>query len=102
MNVEAELSERFSKAVRDIIKPPVLVSPRWIRPGPAEGGYEFIGTLKIAKAIGRNAVRIAGLIRKAVQVDDLKLEMRTTAAGVIQIVPARPAGSRSRKAGQPR
>jgi len=101
MNVETELSDRFCNAVKELIKPPVLVSPRWVRPGPAEGEYEFIGTLKIAKATGRSPLRIASQLRKLVNVEDLKLDMRTTKTGVIHLVPTRNAPRRTRKPNKP-
>lgn len=101
MNVETELSKRFCKAVNEVIKPPVLVSTRWVRPGPRDGEYEFFGTLKIAKATGRKAQRIAAQIRKAVNVDDLQLKMRTTANGIIQLVPAQTGRRGARKGKKP-
>ncbi|MHC4715984.1 MAG: hypothetical protein ACYS5V_03380 [Planctomycetota bacterium] len=97
MNLEKELSERFNKAVRDLIKPPVLVSPRWIRPGPGKDEFEFIGTLKIAKATGRKAQRIASQLSKIVKVDDLKLDMKITGAGVILLSRQRKAASKAKK-----
>ncbi len=87
MDLEQQLRERFKKAARDLIDPPVLVSDKWLRPGPGEGEYEFMGTLKMAKATGRKPERIATQLLDTVTLDDLGFQAKITASGVIILYP---------------
>jgi len=88
MNVESELRKRFEKAVNKIIDPPVLIGPKWLRPGPGEGQFQFVGTLKIAKATGRKAQRIASLLSRTLRLGDLDLRIKTSPTGVMTLSPA--------------
>ena len=53
MNVEEELKKRFAEAARAYAEIPVLIGPKWLRPGPAGGKdlYQYFGAPKVAKAL---------------------------------------------------
>jgi arginyl-tRNA synthetase len=90
MNVEVQLKKRFEAVVSEMIKPPVLFGPKWLQPGPGQGQFQFVGTLRIAKATGRNAQRIAKGLLKHLNLSDLRLKARVSPTGVITLSPAKP------------
>ncbi|OPX25088.1 MAG: hypothetical protein B1H04_00775 [Planctomycetales bacterium 4484_123] len=95
MKLQEELSKRFEKAIAECIKPPVLVGPKWLRPGPGDGEFTFIGAPRIAKATGRKPQRIASLLRRRLDVGDLGLVVKVSDTGIITLVPSKPKAKQS-------
>jgi len=96
MKLQEELSRRFEKAIVECIKPPVLIGPKWLRPGPGEGEFTFIGAPRIAKATGRKPQRIASLLRRRLSLSDLGLVVKVSSTGIMTLVPSKPTKTESR------
>ncbi len=85
MTTEKELWEKIDQAIHDMIKPPVLTSPRWLRhyPDGKPADFQFFGTLKVAKATGKDVHRIAGMLLKRLDLAKLGLSSEVQPDGVI-------------------
>lgn len=96
MNIEEELKKRFAKAVKELIRPPVLFGPKWVQPSPTgpPGQYQFIGAGRVAKATGIDRRRIAEEIIDCVKLGGLNMTIRLTPSGVITLTPSKKAGKR--------
>ena len=92
MSTEKDLWERIEKAIGEMIKPPVLTSPTWLRhfPEGRPADFQFMGTLKIAKATGKDVHRIAAKLLKQLDLESLGREAEVAADGVINIRKRRP------------
>jgi len=87
MDTEQEIRKRLKKVIDELVDPPVLTSPKWLRPGSQPGEYQFIGALKIGKATGRKAQRVASQIYRRLDLADLKLTVSVSSTGLITLTP---------------
>jgi len=87
MNLEDKLRDKLAGAVRDMIKPPVLFGPKWLRPRPRgkAGHFEFLGLPKIAKATGKPPKRIAEMLVKRLEPEKMGVTVTVTPDGLMII-----------------
>ena len=87
MNVEEELKKRFADAARAYAEIPVLIGPKWLRPAPPGGKdlYQYFGVAKVAKALGRDPMRVARGMLKVMDFSGLDLAAEVDKNAVIHI-----------------
>ena len=87
MNVEEELKKRFADAARAYAEIPVLIGPKWLRPAPPGGTnlYQYFGAPKVAKALGRDPMRVARGMLKVMDFSGLDLAGEVDKNAVIHI-----------------
>ena len=87
MNVEEELKKRFADAARAYAEIPVLIGPKWLRPGPPGGKdlFQYFGAPKVAKALGRDPMRVARGMLKVMDFSGLDLAAEIDKNAVIHI-----------------
>ena len=87
MNVEEELKKRFADAARAYAEVPVLIGPKWLRPAPPGGKelYEYFGAPKVAKALGRDPMRVARGMLKVMDFSGLDLAGEVDQSAIIHI-----------------
>ena len=87
MNVEEELKKRLADAAREYAGIPILIGPKWLRPGPPGGAilYQYFGAPKVAKAMGRDPMRVARGLLKEMDFSGLKLTAEVDKNAVINI-----------------
>ncbi len=87
MNVEEELTKRFADAARAYAEIPVLIGPKWLRPAPPGGKdlYQYFGVPKVAKALGRDPMRVARGMLKVMDFSELKLAAEVDKNAIIHI-----------------
>ena len=87
MNVEEELTKRFADAARAYAEIPVLIGPKWLRPAPPGGKelYQYFGVPKVAKALGRDPMRVARGMLKEMDFSELKLAAEVDKDAIIHI-----------------
>lgn len=87
MNVEEELTKRFTDAARAYAEIPVLIGPKWLRPAPPGGKdlYQYFGVPKVAKALGRDPMRVARGMLKVMDFSELKLAAEVDKNAIIHI-----------------
>lgn len=92
MITEKDLWERIDRAIRELIKPPVLTSQRWLRhyPNGKPADFQFMGTLKLAKATGKDVHRIAGMLLRRLDPEGVGLTAEVAADGVINFRKKKP------------
>ena len=96
MDLLNELKARFTKAIQEHVKPPVLIGPNWLMacPGGKPADFQFHGAPKIAKATKRDIARVASMLLKRLDLSGLNVTTRIEENGVISIFvkkPGRPA-----------
>ncbi len=103
MDFEDKLREKLARAVRDMIKPPVLFGPKWLRrrPKAKAGDFEFLGVPKIAKATGKSTKRIAEMLLKRLEPEKMGLTVKVGADGLVIISKAKQAGKATPAAEKP-
>jgi arginyl-tRNA synthetase len=93
MSLEDQLREKFAQAIKEMIKPPVLVGPKWLRHyrkgKPAD--FQYIGVSKVAKATGKDIDRVASMLLKRVDLGSMGLKVELAADGTINIWKQKPA-----------
>lgn len=87
MIAQKDLWEAIDRTIQEMIKPPVLTSSRWLRhfPKGKPADFQFTGTVKMAKATGKNVHRVAGKLLKQLPLESLGLTGEVTAEGFINI-----------------
>lgn len=95
MDLLSKLKERFTKAINEHVKPPVLVGPNWLMacPGGKPADFQFHGAPKIAKATKRDTARVAAMLLKQLDLSGLDVTTRIEEDGVISIFVRKPSGT---------
>jgi arginyl-tRNA synthetase len=85
MNLQDELTRRLTEAIRQQVKPPVLIGANWMKacPGGDPCDFQYLGAQKIAKATGRPIELVAGNLLKQVKPEELGLKAELTEDGLI-------------------
>ena len=80
MNLQDELTRRLSEAIRQQVKPPVLIGANWMKacPGGKPCDFQYLGAQKVAKATGKPFELVAKNLLKQVKPEELDLKVELT------------------------
>jgi len=107
MDLEKQLREEFRRAIKELIKPPVLVGEKWLRSCPSgkPADFQFMGTAKMAKATGKAPGRIARGLLKIMKLNEIGMRAEVAPDGTInlwKVKSGKKAPSKSRQEKGPR